>query len=199
MLYQALPAEAAPLRLLALGDSLTAGYGLPAEQGFAPRLEEALKNRGFDVKVMNAGVSGDTTAGGLARLDWALSQGADAVMVELGANDMLRGLPAKDAERNLDQMIRRLKERGLPVLLLGMKAQANLGSDYAREFDPIYAKLAKKHGIALYPFFLEGVVLSADLNQPDGLHPNAKGVEVIVARLLPHVQKLLGQAGRRAP
>lgn len=182
------------MRLLALGDSLTAGYGLAADQGFVPKLEAALKAKGMDVVVLNAGVSGDTSAGGLSRLDWALSQGADAVLVELGANDMLRGLSTREAERNLDAILTRLKERRLPALLLGMRAQANFGEDYAKTFDDIYPRLAKKHGVALYPFFLEGVVLKSELIQADGLHPNAQGVDVIVSRVLEDVTRLVAKA-----
>ena len=198
MLYQAFPAWAEPIRLLALGDSLTAGYGLPQGQGFVPRLEAALKAQGRDVKVINAGVSGDTTAGGLARLDWSLQENPEAALVALGANDMLRGLAPLDAERNLDAILSKLKARNLPVLLVGMKASANLGLDYAKAFDAIYARQARKHGVALYPFFLEGVALKQSLNQDDGLHPNARGVEEIVRRILPQVQNLLAQVKWRA-
>lgn len=198
-LYQAFPAMAAPLRLLALGDSLTAGYGLPREQGFAVKLEESLKARGHDVRIVNAGVSGDTTAGGLARLDWALAEGAEAVLLGLGANDMLRGLPPEQAERNLDAILAKLRRQKLPVLLIGMKASANLGADYAAAFDAIYPRLARKHGVDLYPFFLEGVALKPGLNQDDGLHPNARGVEEIVRRILPLAERLLATARRRAP
>jgi acyl-CoA thioesterase-1 len=194
LLYQAFPAQAAAPCLLAFGDSLTAGYGLPADQGFVPRLEAALKAKGADVRVVNAGVSGDTTAGGLARLAWTLHANCAAVLVELGANDMLRGLPAKEAERNLDEILTVLGEKRLPVLLIGMKAQANLGLDYAREFDGLYARLARKHKVALYPFFLEGVALKPALNQDDGLHPNASGVLEIVRRILPDVLDLMKRA-----
>ncbi|CAA6604643.1 multifunctional acyl-CoA thioesterase I and protease I and lysophospholipase L1 [Rhodospirillaceae bacterium LM-1] len=190
-LYQAFPASAASLRLLALGDSLTAGYGLGKDQGLAAKLEAALKSKGREVRVVNAGVSGDTTAGGLARLDWSLAEPPDAVLVALGANDMLRGLPPQESERNLDAILARLQERKLPVLLIGMKASVNLGLDYAGQFDAIYPRLAKKYGVPLYPFFLEGVALKPGLNQEDGLHPNEKGVDEIVRRLLPDVLRLL--------
>ncbi len=182
------------MRLLALGDSLTAGYGLGKDQGLTAKLEAALKSKGRDVQVVNAGVSGDTTAGGLARLDWSLAETPDAVLVALGANDMLRGLPPQEAERNLDAILARLQERKLPVLLIGMKASANLGLDYAGQFDAIYPRLAKKYGVPLYPFILEGVALKPGLNQEDGLHPNEKGVDEIVRRLLPDVLRLLDKA-----
>ncbi|MDK9719727.1 MAG: arylesterase [Rhodospirillales bacterium] len=199
MFYQAFPALAGPLRLVALGDSLTAGYGLAREQGFAVRLEEALRAKGHQVRIVNAGVSGDTTAGGLARLDWTLAEGAEAAMVALGANDMLRGLPPEQAERNLDAILGRLNQRKLPVLLIGMQASVNLGADYAASFNAIYPRLAKKHGVDLYPFFLEGVALKPGLNQDDGLHPNDKGVLEIVRRILPKVERLLAKAERQRP
>lgn len=198
MLYQAFPAWAEPVSLLALGDSLTAGYGLPQGQGFVPRLEAALKAKGRDVRVINAGVSGDTTAGGLARLDWSLQERPEAALVALGANDMLRGLAPQESERNLDAILSKLRGQNIPVLLIGMKASANLGLDYAKTFDAIYARLARKHGVALYPFFLEGVALRQDLNQDDGLHPNARGVDEIVRRILPQVQSLLAQTKGKA-
>jgi acyl-CoA thioesterase-1 len=199
LFYQAFPALAGPLRLVALGDSLTAGYGLAQEQGFAVRLEEALRAKGHQVRIVNAGVSGDTTAGGLARLDWTLAEGAEAAMVALGANDMLRGLPPEQAERNLDAILGRLNQRKLPVLLIGMQASVNLGADYAASFNAIYPRLAKKHGVDLYPFFLEGVALKPGLNQDDGLHPNDKGVLEIVRRILPKVERLLAKAERQRP
>jgi acyl-CoA thioesterase-1 len=188
------PAPAAPLRLLALGDSLTAGYGLAAGEGFTARLEAALRARGRDVTVVNGGVSGDTSAGGLARIDWALGDRPDAALVELGANDALRGLDPTETERNLDRILARLEAAGVPALLLGMKAPPNLGRDYASVFDRIYGRLAEKHQVPLYPFFLDGVAADRSLNQPDGIHPNAKGVDVIVARILPAVEKLLDRA-----
>jgi acyl-CoA thioesterase I len=178
-------------RIVALGDSLTAGYGLPLEQSFPERLQAWLEVRGLDVQIVNAGVSGDTTAGGLRRLDWALSEPADAVLVELGANDELRGLDPKAAYDNLDQILTRLQARKLKVLLLGMKGLENWGADYAREFDAIYTRLAEKHHVLLYPFFLDGVALDPALNQPDGLHPNAAGVDVIVSRVGPYLLRLL--------
>lgn len=192
----ALAAPAQPLRLLALGDSLTAGYGLPNGDGFVPQLEAALKAKGYDVTVLNAGVSGDTTAGGLARLDWALGDRPDAVIVELGANDMLRGLDPAAARANLDAILTRLTERRLPVLLAGMRASPSLGRAYGEAFDPLYPELAEVHGALLYPFFLDGVATDARLNQGDGIHPNAAGVKVIVERILPTVTRLLDQAAR---
>ncbi|TAN49075.1 MAG: arylesterase [Rhodospirillales bacterium] len=199
LLYQAFPAKAEGLRLLALGDSLSSGYGLHKNQGFAPRLEEALRARGRDVKVINGGVAGDTTAGGLARLDWALAESPHAVLLELGANDMLRGLPPEGALRNLDVILGRLKDRRIPVLLIGMKASANFGADYAKRFDSLYPRLAKTHNVSLYPFFLEGVALNPKLNQDDGLHPNALGVDEIVRRILPFAERLLNEAKARHP
>lgn len=177
--------------LVAFGDSLTAGLGVKASQSFASQLEAVLRSKGYKAKVMNAGVSGDTTAAGLARLDWVIPENADAVIVELGANDALRGLPPARAKANLDTIVTMLKKKGVAVLLTGMVAPRNMGPDYAREFDPIYADLAAKHGVPLYPFFLEGVAGQRSLNQPDGLHPNPKGVGVIVSRILPSVEKLL--------
>ncbi|MCE1235552.1 MAG: arylesterase [Hyphomicrobiales bacterium] len=188
------PARAARrLRLAALGDSLTAGYGLPRADGFAARLEKALRAEGRDVEVIDAGVSGDTTDMGLARLDWSVPADADAVIVELGANDALRGLPPAEARRNLDEIVARLTARGQKVLIAGMIAPRNLGEAYGRAFDPIFAEIAEKHGALLYPFFLEGVALHPELTLPDGLHPNAAGVEVIVRGILPKVRELLAR------
>lgn len=189
-------APARPLRLLALGDSLTAGYGLPPGDGFVPRLQAALQAKGHNVTVLNGGVSGDTTAGGLTRLDWALADRPDAVIVELGANDMLRGLKPSAVRANLDAILTRLAQRRLPVLLAGMRASPSLGREYGEKFDPLYPDLAKAHGALLYPFFLEGVAADAALNQGDGIHPNAAGVTVIVERILPTVIRLLDQAAR---
>ena len=192
-------AEARPIRLVALGDSLTAGYALPKGKGFAPRLEAALKAAGFHVEVIDAGVSGDTTDMGLARLDWSVPADAQAVIVELGANDALRGLPPAEARRNLDEIVGRLTRRGQKVLVAGMLAPRNLGAPYVEAFDPIFAEVAKAHGALLYPFFLDGVALDPRLVLPDGLHPSAEGVEVIVARILPSVRDLLVRAGAKAP
>lgn len=182
---------AAPVRLLAFGDSLTAGYGLAETDGFTRQLERALAARGHAVEVVNAGVSGDTTAGGLARLDWSLAGRPDAVLVELGANDMLRGLDPAAAQANLDAILTRLADRGIPVLLAGMYASPALGPAYAGRFNAIYPALAAKHGVPLYPFFLDGVATDPALNQGDGIHPNAAGVAVIVARILPDVIRLI--------
>lgn len=187
-------AAAAPQTILALGDSLTAGLGLGPAEAFPARLEAALKTRGHEVKVINAGVSGDTAADGAARLDWALSEPVNAVIVELGANDALRGLPVAQAEQALDQLLAALEQRKLPVLLAGMKAPPNMGADYQSQFDGMYARLAARHpGVILYPFFLDGVAADPKLNQPDGMHPTAAGVDVIVARILPSVEQLLAR------
>lgn len=184
-------AKAAEKRLLVLGDSLTAGYGLPSAQAFPVKLEAALRAKGVAVTVINAGVSGDTTAGGLARLDWSLADKPTHVIVELGANDMLRGLDPAQARRNLDQIMTRLRAEKLPVLIAGMLASRTLGAAYQAEFDGMYPALAKQHGAALYPFFLDGVATDPALNQNDGLHPNARGVDMIVERILPSVMTLL--------
>ncbi|MBP2229849.1 acyl-CoA thioesterase-1 [Azospirillum agricola] len=184
-------AAAAPVKLLALGDSLTAGYGLPEPQGFASQLQKALTAKGYSVTVVNAGVSGDTTAGGLARLDWALADKPDAALVELGANDMLRGLDPAAAKANLDAILTRLNERRIPTLLAGMLASPSLGRPYTERFNALYPELAKTHGVPLYPFFLDGVATERALIQADGLHPNAQGVAVIVERILPDVTRLL--------
>ena len=182
------PAEA---RIVVLGDSLSAGYGLPAAEAFPAQLEQALRQSGQAVRVINAGVSGDTTAGGLARLDWALVERPQLVIVQLGANDALRGLDPEQARANLDAILTRLQREGAQVLLVGMRAPRNLGPAYYTKFDRIYGDLARKHRVALDPFFLEGVALRPELNQADGLHPNARGVAVVVRRLLPQVLELL--------
>jgi len=193
---RALPATAAdqPVRIVALGDSLTAGLGLPAEETFPAKLERVLKAKGIAVEVANAGVSGDTASGGLARLDWSVPEGTNAVILELGANDMLRGIDPSRTRRALDEIVRRLTERRIPVLLAGMRGAANLGSDYARDFETIYSELASRHGLLFYPFFLEGVAGESGLNQGDGLHPSAAGVDAIVARILPKVEELVRRA-----
>jgi acyl-CoA thioesterase I len=192
-LLSAAPADAA--KLLALGDSLTAGYGLPSEQGFTARLQAALEAKGAKVEVINAGISGDTTAGGLARLDWALADHPDFALVELGANDALRGLDPKDTRGNLDHILARLQAAHVKVLLCGMKALRNWGPDYTSAFEAIYPDLAAKYAVPLYPFFLDGVALDPKLNQADMLHPNAAGVGIIVAGLLPMVERLVGPGG----
>jgi acyl-CoA thioesterase-1 len=184
-------ASAAPAKILAFGDSLTAGYGLAAADGFVGQLAAALQADGIQAEVIDGGVSGDTTAGGLARLDWALADKPDLVILELGSNDALRGLDPAEAEANLDQMLTRLAAAKVPVLLAGMYAPRNLGAEYTEAFDAIYPALAEKHGVPLYPFFLEGVAGETALNQPDGIHPNPEGVAVIVERILPHVRDAL--------
>jgi acyl-CoA thioesterase-1 len=194
-IFAALPARAEPLRILALGDSLTAGYQLPAEAAFPVQLEAALKARGHDVIVINAGVSGDTTAAGLARLDWSLGEGADAVIVELGANDALRGLPAASARANLDKIVASLSERGIPVLLAGIAAPRNMGDEYVAEFERMYAEIAAEHDAILYPNFLEGIPISPETVLPDGIHPTQKGVAIIVEGILPQVEELIERAG----
>ena len=186
------PARAeTPLRLLAFGDSLVHGYGLASGETFPEKLEAALRERGHAVEVLNGGNSGDTTAAGLARLDWALADRPDAVLLELGANDGLRGIDPKSTYENLDAILARLTAEGLPVLLAGMLAPRNLGADYATAFDAVFPALAEKHAVAFYPFFLEGVAVQPELNQADGIHPNAAGVAVIVERILPDVVALI--------
>jgi len=189
------PAE--PYTVLAFGDSLTAGYGLPRGQSLPDQLQAALKARGFDIQMINAGVSGDTTSGGLARLDWALEgvKGAriDLVILALGANDALRGIAPDLTRSNITAMIERLKARGIPVLLAGMVAPPNMGPEYAAAFNPIYSDLAARYDVPLYPFLLDGVAAEPTLNQDDGMHPNEKGVSVIVDRLAPMVADLLNE------
>jgi acyl-CoA thioesterase-1 len=183
-----------PLRIVAFGDSLTAGYGLPADAAFPAKLAQALAAKGIATEIANAGVSGDTTSGGLARLDWSIPDGTEAVILELGANDALRGVDPKLARSALETMLERLKTRHIPVLLAGMLAPRNMGPDYGAAFDAIYPDLAKKYGAILYPFFLDGVAADPKLNQRDGLHPTAAGVDVIVAKILPAVERLAAAA-----
>ena len=190
------PSLAAPLKLTALGTSLTQGYGLPPGTEFTVQLQAALKAGGYDVTVVNAGVSGDTSADGLSRLDWALADHPAAMILELGSNDMLRGLPPEQTEANLRAILAKLKAAHVPVLLCGMMAQRNLGPDYVQRFDSIYPRLAKETGVLFYPFILDGVALNPKLNQADGMHPNPAGVKVIVGRILPAVKKLLAQVKR---
>jgi acyl-CoA thioesterase I len=180
-----------PIRLVVLGDSLTAGYGLPAPAAFPVQLQAALEARGRKIVIENAGVSGDTAQGGLDRLDWSIGDGVDGVIVELGANDALRGLDPTQTRAALEQIIIRLKQRGIAVMLTGMRAPPNMGPDYLQRFDPMFAELAARHGLILYPFFLEGVAARRDLNQNDGIHPTAEGVKVIVAGILPTVERFL--------
>ena len=185
---------AEPVRIVVLGDSLTAGLGLEAEDSFPARLEAGLRTRGHDVEVVNAGVSGDTSRGGLERLDWAVPEGTDAVIVELGANDALRGIEPAATRDNLDRIVARLVERDIAVLLAGMQAPPNLGEAYAAAFNAIYPEVARRHGVPLYAFFLEGVAAEIPLNQPDGMHPNEAGVEAIVARMIEPVEALIAVA-----
>jgi acyl-CoA thioesterase I len=187
-------AEDGPVRIVALGDSLTAGLGLPANAAFPARLEQALRAKGMAVEISNAGVSGDTATGGLARLDWSVPEGTEAVIVELGANDTLRGIDPKVTRQALEEIVRRLRGRSIAVLLTGMRAAPNLGPDYARDFEAIYSDLAARNDLLLYPFFLDGVATDARLNQRDGLHPTAAGVDAIVARILPKAEELVARA-----
>jgi acyl-CoA thioesterase I len=180
-------------RIVALGDSLTAGYGLAADEAFPVRLQRALAAKGIAAEIANAGVSGDTASGGLARLDWSVPDGTDAVILELGANDSLRGVDPKVTRGALEAMLRRLRERHIAVLLCGMLAPRNMGADYAAAFDGIYPDLAREYGAILYPFFLEGVATEPKLNQRDGLHPTGAGVDMIVAKILPAVERLVAQ------
>ena len=184
-------AQAEPLKLVGFGDSLMAGYQLPAADAFPVKLEAALRAKGHEVEIANAGVSGDTTSGGLARLDWSIPDGTQGVILELGANDALRGIAPEETEKNLDAMLTRLKERGIAVLLAGMLAPPNMGADYAGRFDGIYRRLSEKHGVPLYPFFLDGVVTKANLQIEDGMHPNPAGVDVMVQSILPTVETFL--------
>jgi acyl-CoA thioesterase I len=183
---------AKPIKLVMLGDSLTAGYGLPGPAAFPAQLQKALKSNGVDVDMINAGVSGDTSSGGRDRLDWSVPEGTEAVIVELGANDALRGIDPKITRQALSDILIRLKARKIAVLLCGMLAPPNYGSDYAARFNTIYPDLSKSFGVPLYPFFLEGVASDAKLNQADGLHPTEEGVDVIVKNILPTVQAFLG-------
>ena len=191
--FAMLPALAqTPVRVLMLGDSITAGYGLPPGQGLVPRLQAALQAQGKQVRLIDAGVSGDTTAGGLARIDWSLAENPQAAVVALGGNDGLRGLPPVNSRANLAGILDRLAARNIPVLLAGMLAPPNLGADYGREFASMYTTLAaERPGLILYPFLLEGVAGNAALNQPDGIHPNPAGVAEMVRRMLPVTQTLL--------
>lgn len=180
-------ANAATINLVGFGDSLMAGYQLPPGDGFPEKLQAALKAKGLDVTISNAGVSGDTTTGGLARVDWSVPDGTDGVILELGANDALRGIAPEETEKNLDAIIDRLKGRGISVLLVGMLAPPNMGDDYATRFNPIYKRLSDKYDLPLYPFFLDGVVLDSTLKLEDGMHPNTKGVDVMVQHMEPTV------------
>jgi acyl-CoA thioesterase-1 len=192
-------AAAQPLKVVVLGDSLSAGYGLSAQAAFPARLQAALAGQGVDVEIVNAGVSGDTASGGRDRLDWSVPEGTGAVILELGANDALRGIAPEVTRAALDDILTRLKARNIPVLLAGMYAGRNFGADYTTAFDRIYPELAAAHGVPLYPFFLDGVAGEAALNQRDGIHPTAEGVDEIVRRILPTAERFLrGVADRRA-
>jgi acyl-CoA thioesterase I len=191
MLSGHLAAATAPVRIVALGDSLIAGYQLPEAASFPAVLQKTLQAKGVNVEVANAGVSGDTATDGLARLDWSIPQGTSAVIVELGANDMLRGTDPSATRAALDQILARLQQRRIGILLAGMRAPPNLGEPFRSKFDAIYPELAAKYHIPLYPFFLDGIVADPKLNLADGMHPNPAGVEVIVAHMLPAVETLI--------
>ncbi len=180
-----------PITLVVFGDSLSAGYGLQKQDVFPTRLNNALDQKGYTVRVVNAGVSGDTTAGGRARLNWTLGDNVDAVILELGANDALRGLGTEQAYKNLASILKVLEDREIPTLLAGMKAPPNMGQDYGKSFDDIYQRLNNEFDVVFYPFFLDGVAAHPALNQEDGIHPNPAGVDVLVERILPDVEALL--------
>ncbi|HWP26292.1 MAG TPA: arylesterase [Xanthobacteraceae bacterium] len=182
-----------PVRIVALGDSLTAGYQLASSQAFPARLERALRAKGIAVEIVNAGVSGDTASGGLARLNWSVPDGTEAVILALGANDMLRGIDPAVTRQALDRILTSLRERRIEVLLVGMRAVPNLGPEYRRAFEAIYTDLAATHGVLLYPFFLDGVAADPRFNLGDRIHPNAAGVEVMVGRILPKVEELIAR------
>jgi acyl-CoA thioesterase-1 len=191
------PQATKPVKLAVLGDSLTAGYGLPLSSAFPAKLEKALRANGFKVEILNAGVSGDTATGGRERVDWSIPDGTDGVIVELGANDTLRGVDPKVTRAALDEIVKKLKARGMAVMLAGMYAPRNYGADYVAQFDSIYPDLAKAHNLALYPFFLDGVAGESKLNQADGMHPTVEGIDVIVARILPAVESFVTQISAR--
>jgi len=188
-------AQEKAINLVGFGDSLMAGYQLAPSESYTAQLEAALKAKGHKVVITNAGVSGDTTSAGLSRIDWSVPDGADGVILELGANDALRGIAPEQSEKNLDVMLARLKERGIPVLLAGILAPPNMGGDYAEKFNPIYKRLADKYAVPLYPFFLDGVTTVPGMQIEDGMHPNAKGIAVMVERTLPMVEAFLGEIG----
>jgi acyl-CoA thioesterase I len=187
------PASAQPLKILALGDSLTAGYGLPDNEGFTAQLGRALNAAGVNARIIDGGVSGDTAAGGLARLDWSLADDPAVVIVELGGNDALRGLDPTATKASLDAIITRLQQQNRAILLAGMLAPPNMGADYAASFNAIYPDLARQHGVVLYPFFLDGVAGNPSLVQQDGIHPTAEGVAIIVQRILPTLRQAIEQ------
>jgi acyl-CoA thioesterase I len=189
--------KAATIRIVAYGDSLMAGFGVALPEAFPAQLERALLKKGYKVEVINAGVSGDTTAAALARFDWAVPDGVDAAIVELGANDALRGQDPAQAKQNLDTILTRLKSKSIEVLLAGIPAPRNWGDAYVKAFDGMFTELAQKHGTALYPFFLDGVALKANLSLPDGLHPNPQGIAVVVERIMPAVEALIAKAATK--
>jgi acyl-CoA thioesterase-1 len=191
--------QTAPIQIVAFGDSLTAGYGLPDKEGFVPRLQAVLAAKGVAATIANAGVSGDTASDGLARLDWSVPQGTDAVILELGANDMLRGIRPEITRDALDKILQRLTARHIAVMLCGMRAAPNLGAEYGQAFERIYPELAAKYGTLLYPFFLDGVAGDLKLTQADGMHPNAMGVGVIVERILPKFLQLIDEVRSQHP
>jgi acyl-CoA thioesterase I len=197
LISPSLMAQAKTVRIVALGDSLTAGYGLMSAAAFPVVLERELKKKGLAVAIANAGVSGDTATGGKARLDWSVPDGTDLVIVELGANDGLRGIDPKITEAALDDILTRLKARRIAPLLTGMRAPANYGAEYGRAFEAVFRRLAEKHRVPLYPFFLEGVAGDPMLNLPDGIHPTAAGIEKIVAGILPMVEAEVRRIGAR--
>jgi acyl-CoA thioesterase-1 len=186
-----------PIKMVVLGDSLSAGYGLAGNEAFPAKLQKALKAKGIEVDMINAGVSGDTSSGGRDRLDWSVPEGTQAVIVELGANDALRGTDPSVTRAALTDIVARLKARGIAVLLCGMLAPPNYGNDYAARFNSIYPELAKSSGVTLYPFFLDGVAADARLNQADGMHPTAEGIDVVVQKILPTVKAFLGAISRQ--
>jgi acyl-CoA thioesterase-1 len=186
-------AQEKAINLVGFGDSLMAGYQLAPSESYTAQLEAALKAKGLNVMITNAGVSGDTTSGGLSRIDWSVPDGTGGVILELGAKDALRGIAPEQSEKNLDAMLTRLKERGIKVLLAGILAPPNMGGDYAEKFNPIYKRLAEKHAVPVYPFFLDGVTTVPGMQLEDGMHPNARGVAVMVERTLPMVESFLGE------
>ena len=188
-----------PIKLIAFGDSLTAGYGLPRNAAFPVQLEKSLKAQGHNVQISNAGISGDTASGGLARLDWAIPKGTDAVILELGANDALRGVTPSKTRDSLDKIMARLKARDIPVLITGMIAPQGMGDEFGEAFNSIFSDLAKKYNALHYPFFLNGVALDPKLNQPDGIHPTTKGVAIIVEKIQPSVIKLIRRVKAKTP
>jgi acyl-CoA thioesterase-1 len=186
-------ADERPVKIVVLGDSLSAGFGLPADAAFPARLAAALEKKGAAASVVNAGVSGDTASGGLGRLDWSVPNGTDAVILELGANDALRGIDPQVTKTALNKILNKLDARHIAVLLAGMKSPLNMGADYVKTFDAIYPALASTHAVVFYPFFLDGVAADAELNQADGIHPNSAGVDAIVARIMPQVEALMSR------